>query len=97
MQDKFKKFINSPEMTDTIMIVFQFLLFYFFIVLFSPSLWIKLNWDQIFSLFALYKMLLLIFYTSDPYIHFEEEEKNFNSLNNDYVLFYKPNNKTNNK
>lgn len=74
MKEKFKKFINSPEMTDAIIIAFQFLLFYFFIIFFTPNLWIEFNWDQIFSLFALYKMLLFIFYSSDPYVYYFEDE-----------------------
>lgn len=80
MKQKFKNFLKSPEFRDAITFTIEFLLFVFWLAFFLPYFWFYLSYHQLMSLFAIYKILLFIFYSSDPYIYEEDDEKYFNSL-----------------
>lgn len=82
MKQKFKDFLKSPEFQDSLRLLIEFLIFVFWLSLFLPILWVNLSYNELFALFAIYKILLSIFYSSDPYYYDEDDKEKFTSLEN---------------
>ncbi len=86
MNPKFKDFLKSPEFQDSLRLLIEFLVFVFWLALFLPILWVNLSYHELFALFAIYKILLSIFYSSDPYYYDEDYKEKFTSLKKENEL-----------